>query len=448
MKLEELKRWIEEGKIDTVIVAFPDVFGRLVGKRFAANFFNEDVIHHGTHGCNYLLTVDIEMEPQTGFRLANWEKGFGDFEFRPDLGTIRHLSWQGATALVICDCHHHDGQRVAEAPRSILRSQLERLAERGFNCNIASELEFFLFNTTYHDAFTNGYRNLQPSSDYRIDYHIMQPTADEPLFRQIRNQMIAARIPVESSKGEWGRGQHEINFIYDEPLSIADIHVVFKQGVREIAAQHGKSVTFMPKPFMNEPGNSCHIHTSLARGEENVFWDGANKRGSKLFRQFLGGLMKYSRELCYFFAPTINAYKRYQSASWAPTKLAWSHDNRTVGFRVVGHGGSFRIENRMPGADANPYLAFAATLIAGCAGIDEGLDCGDDYRGNAYVDNKLPSLPGSLREAAELLNRSELARAALGDDTVDFYVHTAELEVKSFDNAVTDWERVRYFERI
>jgi glutamine synthetase len=355
MKLEELKRWVEEGKIDTVIVAAPDVF-RPAGRKTLSRQTSllRTVAEHGTHGCNYLLTVDIEMEPQTGFRLANWEKGFGDFEFSPDLATIRHLPWQGATALVLCDFHHHDGPRVAEAPRSLLRSQIERLAQRGFTCNIASELEFFLFNTSFHDAFASGYRNLQPSSDYRIDYHIAQPTIDEPLFRQIRNEMIAARVPVESSKGEWGKGQHEVNFIYEEPLAMADMHVVFKNGVKEIAAQRGKSVTFMPKPFVTEPGNSCHIHTSLWRGEKNLFWDAKQKRGSKLFRQFLGGLMKYSRELCYFFAPTINAYKRYQSASWAPTKLAWSHDNRTVGFRVVGHANSFRVENRMPGADANP----------------------------------------------------------------------------------------------
>ena len=424
------------------------MFGRLVGKRFTGRNFVDTVAAHGTHGCNYLLTVDIDMEPQEGFRLANWEKGFGDFEFRPDLRTIRHLAWQGATALVLCDAHHADGKRVAEAPRSVLRAQLERLGTRKLTCNIASELEFFLFNTNYHDAFTSGYRNVPPSSDYRIDYHILQPTADEPLFRQIRNEMMAARVPVESSKGEWGRGQHEINFVYDEPIEMADMHTVFKQGVKEIAMLHGKSVTFMPKPFVTEPGNSCHIHVSLSRGERNEFWDTKNKRASKMFRQFLGGLMKYSRELCYFFAPTINAYKRYQSASWAPTKLAWSHDNRTVGFRVVGQGNSFRVENRMPGADANPYLAFAATIMAGCAGIDEELDCGDDYRGNAYVDKKLPSLPKSLREAADLLERSKLARGALGDDVVDFYVHTARLEVSAFDNTVTDWERVRYFERI
>src|ERR1051326_1323318 len=448
MNLQELKTKIKSGEIDTVIVAFPDVFGRLVGKRFTGRFFQEHVLGHNTHGCSYLLTVDIEMEPMEGFKLANWEKGFGDFQMRPDLATLRLLPWQPGAALVICDLLHENEKSVNEAPRALLQQQIQALARRSFTCYIASELEFFLYNNTYHEAFASGYRNLTASSDYRIDYHTLQLARDEPLFRSIRNQMLAANVPVESRKGEWRRGQHEINFIYAEPIQMADRHVIFKQGVKEIAAEQGKAVTFMPKPSMTEPGSSCHIHASLWQNGRNVFWDARKKTGSQIFRQFLGGLMKYSRELCYFFAPTINAYKRYQSASWAPTRLAWSHDNRTVGFRVVGHGGSFRIENRMPGADANPYLAFAATLIAGCAGIGEGLDCGEDYHGNAYVDERLPSLPKSLREAAGLLDRSRLARTALSDEVIDFYVHTARLEQSAFDNAVTDWERVRYFERI
>jgi glutamine synthetase len=260
--------------------------------------------------------------------------------------------------------------------------------------------------------------------------------------------MGMARVPVESSKGEWGRGQHEINFIHAEPLPMADLHVVFKQGIKEIAEQHGKSITFMPKFAANEAGNSCHIHTSIWKGGQNLFWDAKQGAGSKFFRQFLGGLIKYSPELCYFFAPTINAYKRYQSGSWAPTKMAWANDNRTVGFRVVGQGNSFRIENRMPGADANPYLAFAATIAAGMAGVDEGLDCGDVYEGNAYIDPKLESLPKTLRDSARLLHESKLARRVLGDHVIDFYVHTARLEIQAFDDAVTDWERIRYFERI
>src|SRR5436190_168414 len=438
MNLQDLKAKIKAGEIDNVIVGCPDVFGRLVGKRFTGQFFLEHVLGHSTHGCSYLLTVDIEMEPMTGFKLANWEKGFGDFEMRPDLSTLRLIPWQLATALVLCDLRQHGGRPVAEAPRTLLQHQVDLLAGKKLTCQIASELEFFLFDNTYHDAFTGGYRNLTPSSDYRIDYHTLQPARDEPLFRSIRNQMLGAEVPVESSKGEWGRGQHEINFIHTEPVAMADRHVLFKQGVKEIAAQQGKAVSFMPKPSMTEPGSSCHIHASLWQSGRNVFWDQRKKAGSAIFRQFLGGLLKHSRELCYFFAPTINAYKRYQSASWAPTKLAWSTDNRTTGFRIVGHGNSFRIENRMPGGDANPYLAFAATVVAGIAGWEAARDCGESYEGNAYVDENLPALLKTLHEGVNLLDGSALARRVFGDDVVDFYVHTARLEIDAFDNAVTD----------
>ncbi len=448
MNLQSLKSKIKSGEIDTVIVAFPDVFGRLVGKRFTGRFYLDHVAGQGTHCCNYLLTVNMEMDPMEGFALANWDKGFGDFEMRPDPTTLRILPWQTATALVLCDYRHHDGALVEEAPRSVLRRQIEALARKKWTCYTASELEFFLFNNSFHDAFTADYRHLTPSSDYRIDYHTMQPTRDEVLMRAVRNQMTEARVPIESSKGEWGRGQHEVNFIYDLPLEMADMHVVFKQGLKEMVAQHNRSVTFMPKPAANEVGSSCHIHASLWQNGKSLFWDAKAGAGTKLFRQFLGGLMKYAPELCYFFAPTINSYKRYQSASWAPTKMAWSHDNRTVGFRVVGQGSAFRIENRMPGADANPYLAFAATMAAGLAGVEEKLDCGDEYLGNAYIDPRLTSLPRTLHDAAQLLHESRLARRVLGDPVVDFYVHTARLEVQAFNDAVTDWERVRYFERI
>ena len=459
MNIQTLRSRIQRGDIDTVIVAFPDVTGRLAGKRFVGNVFLDCIARQGTHGCNYLLTVNIEMEPQSGFRLANWETGFGDFKLMPDLQTLRALPWLPGTALVVCDFCREDGIPVAEAPRSVLRHQLENLRRQRLSCSIASELEFFLFHTSYPEAFASGYRGLVPSSDYRIDYDTLQPARDEGLFRAIRNQMGAARVPIESSKGEWGRGQHEINFIHTTPLDMADLHTVFKQGVKEIAAQQDRSVTFMAKPSMEEPGNSCHIHASLwadrasssrrkTDAAVNLFWDPRKSCGSKLFRQFLGGLLKYSRELCYFFAPTINAYKRFQPGSWAPTKLAWAHDNRTVGFRVVGHANSFRIENRMPGADANPYLAFAATLAAGMAGIEEELDCGESYEGNAYADESLPALPHSLRDAAELLHTSKLARRAFGSDVIDFYLHTARLEVQAFGNSVTDWEMKRYFERI
>jgi len=463
MKLAQLKNKVRSGVIDTVIVALPDPFGRLVGKRFRAEVFLSSVIKHGTHGCNYLLTVNMEMDPLDGFKVASWEKGFGDFALRPDLETLRPIPWQTGAVLVICDHVRADGSLVSEAPRSVLRAQLDALKSRGLGCYCASELEFYLFNQTYHSAHANGYRDLQPSSDYRIDYHLMQPTRDEPLMRAIRNGMTAARVPVESSKGEWSRGQHEVNFTYAEPLAMADMHILFKQGVKEIADQHGKAVSFMAKYAPSEAGNSCHIHISLWKGARNAFWDGDKRTqsskvtpkhgewanpGSNIFRQFLAGLMKYSRELSLFFAPTINSYKRFQPGSWAPTRMAWAMDNRTVGFRVVGEGSSFRIENRMPGADANPYLAFAAMLAAGTAGIDEKLDCGNEYSGNAYVDEKLTRLPTGLSQSANLLEKSKLARSAFGDEVVDFYVHHGRLECEAFDNAVTDWEKVRYFERI
>jgi glutamine synthetase len=457
MKFEQLKTQIRSGVIDTAVVALPDPFGRLVGKRFRAEVFLDSIAKNGTHGCNYLLTVNMEMDPLDGFKVASWEAGFGDFLLRPDLNTLRVLPWQPGTALVFCDHARHDGALVAEAPRSVLRRQLDLLKKQGLNCCCASELEFYLFNQTYHSAFASGYRDLQPSSDYRIDYHLMQPTRDEPLMRAVRNGMTAARVPVESSKGEWSRGQHEINFIYTDPLAMADMHALFKHGLKEIAEQHGKAVSFMAKYAPSEAGNSCHIHMSLWKSGRNVFWPsgkdphgsrGTYHKASPLFRQFLGGLMKYSPELCLFYAPTINSYKRYQPGSWAPTRMAWAVDNRTVGFRVVGEGNSFRIENRMPGADANPYLAFAAMMAAGMAGVKEKLDCGSEYVGNAYVDEGLARLPSTLRDAAQLFEKSKLARAAFGDSIVEFYAHHARLEIDAFNNAVTDWEKARYFERI
>src|SRR6266850_5073850 len=301
MNLKQLAAQIRSDAVDTVVAVVPDIFGRLVGKRFAGDYFLKQVAHHGTHACSYLLTVNIEMDPLDGFKLANWDKGFGDFRMQPDFSTTRLLPWLPGTAIVLCDFVHENGDMVLEAPRSVLRRQLEVLAKKGLNSFFASELEFFLFNNSFHDAFASEYRNLTPSSDYRIDYHTMQPARHETLFRQVRNQMGSARVPVECSKGEWGRGQHELNFVYDQPLPMADMHVVFKQGLKEIAAQHGKSVTFMAKPWAAEVGSSCHIHISLWRDGKNLFWDPKLKRGSKVFRQFLGGLMKYSPELCGFF---------------------------------------------------------------------------------------------------------------------------------------------------
>ncbi len=448
MNLDQLLSSIADGTIDTVQVAAPDMLGRLVGKRYTGQCFAKDVVQGTTHGCSYLLAVDPEMEPQEGYRLANWDTGFGDFEMRPDLAAICPLPWEAASALVFADFHHHDGAPVAQAPRSLLRTQIARLAERGWKANIASELEFYLFNEDYAAAAQKGWSGLTASSDYRIDYHLLQPGRDEALFRAMRNGMLAAGIPIENSKGEWGRGQHEINMTYSDPLAMADRHTVFKGGAKHLAQAHGKSISFMAKPHHGEAGSSCHIHLSLVGEEGSVFWDDASHAPTATFRQFLGGLLKYSRELCLFFAPTINSYKRYEAMSWAPTKLVWAQDNRTTGFRGVGGGAGFRVENRMPGADANPYLAFAAMIAAGLAGVDEGLDCGDAYRGNAYLDAALPALPASLREAVGLFEESEVARRFLGAEVVDHYAHAARLEVRAFDAAVTDWERQRYFERI
>jgi glutamine synthetase len=348
----------------------------------------------------------------------------------------------------LCDYVRHDGARVAEVPRSVLRRQIELLGQRGWTCACASELEFYLFNQSYETLAASGYRDLRPSSDYRIDYHIAQPTRDEPLMRAIRNGMTAARVPIESSKGEWSCGQHEINFTHDAPLAMADLHTVFKHGVKEIAAQHGKAVSFMAKYAPAEAGSSCHLHLSLWSGSRSLFWDPRKKTGSKLFRQFLGGLMRYSPELCLFFAPTVNSYKRFQPGSWAPTRMAWATDNRTTGFRIVGHDATFRIENRMPGADANPYLAFAAMLAAGLAGVQEELDPGPEYFGNAYLDARLDRLPSTLREATDRFEASQLAKSAFGPDVVEFMARHARLEQQAFDNAVTDWEKRRYLERI
>lgn len=447
--LETLRQRIGSGEIDTVLTVFPDSYGRLMGKRMTGQYFLDQCLTGGTHGCNYLLTVNMEMDPLEGFTLASWDKGYGDFAMQPDVSTLRPLPWQPGTALILCNLQHdEDGSAVAEAPRSVLARQVDQLAAKQLTCNIASELEFFLFNSTYHQAFAAGYSALAPSSDYRIDYHTMQPTRDEPIMHALRQQMPLAGVAIESTKGEWGKGQHEVNFGYARPLEMADGHVVFKQGAKEIAEQNGKCISFMPKILSTDAGNSCHIHISIARDGKNLFWDDGPNKPSDYFRKFLGGLMRYSRDFAYFFAPTVNAYKRFQPGSWAPTKMAWAMDNRTTGFRVVGHGNSFRIENRMPGGDANPYLAFAAMIVAGLAGVDENLDCGDPYRGNAYVDAKLPALPSSLREAATLLESSELARRALGEDVVNFYVRTAQHESQAFESAVTDWERLRYFERI
>lgn len=443
-------KWFNSDNIQTVIVAVPDIYGRLMGKRVTYDYFINHLQKTGFHFCNYLLSVDIPMKIVTGFSVVNWENGFGDFHGELDLQTLRQVPWQERTAIILADTFHENGTPVEEMPRHVLSQQIEKLSEHGLTAYTASELEFYLFDETYRSAYQKNYDNLQPASDYSIDYHLMQPGRDETVLRRIRNEMTAAGIIVENSKGETGRGQHEVNLEYTDVLEMADRHVIYKMGVKDIAIQEGKSISFMPKIYQNDAGSGLHIHISIcdSAGKGNLFYDEKDKGPSKLFRQFLGGLLKYSRELTYFFAPTINSYKRFQPGSWAPTAIVCGQDNRTCGFRVVGSGSSLRIENRMPSSDANPYLAFAATIAAGVQGINEKLDCGELYCGNAYTNEELPRLPGSLAQATDLLEASQAARNAFSNPVVDFYVHTARSEVNTFNEAVTDWERRRYFEQI
>lgn len=450
LTLEKLEKMILAGDIDTVLVAFPDHFGRLVGKRVTGSHFLDHLLPDGMEACDYLLTVDIEMNPQPGFKMASWEEGYGDFQGKIVPDSLRLVPWLPGTAMALVDLQWHDGAPVAPSPRAMLRRQVERAAKAGYKLFMGSELEFYLFEDTHEELCERGFRRPKPTTQYIIDYHILATTRDEAVIRDIRNSMNRAGIPVEFSKGEWGRGQHEINLLFADALEMADRHVIYKNGVKEIAWSHGRSATFMAKYDADEAGSSCHIHTSLFNksGKTNQFWDARKKEPSRIFRQFMGGLMNYAPELFLFFAPTINSYKRYMVGTFAPTNIAWSQDNRTTGFRIVGHGNSYRIENRMPGADTNPYLAYAATIAAGLAGIEEGLDCGKPYRGDAYADPKLPRVPFSLAASAHALSKSKLANSAFGEDVVEHYVQLARLEDAACAAAVTDWERIRYFDRI
>ncbi len=450
LTIEKLKGMIADGRIDTVLVAFPDHLGRLVGKRVTGAFFLEQIVSSGMHACDYLLSVDMEMNPQSGFEMSSWEKGYGDFHGVLDPATLRMTPWLEGTALALVDLEWDQGKPVAQSPRAILKRQIERARRMGLSSMMGSELEFYLFVEPHEELSQRNFANPKPSSEYIIDYHILHTTRDEFVIRDIRNMMTAARVPVEFSKGEWGKGQQEINLLYADALEMADRHVIYKNGVKEIAWSKNCSATFMAKYDATEAGSSCHLHASIfdKTGKKNLFWDEKKKKESKLFRQFLGGQLRYGPELFLFFAPSVNSYKRYQAGTFAPTRVAWSRDNRTTGFRIIGHGSSFRIENRMPGADANPYLAFAATIAAGLAGIEENLDCGEPFVGDAYKAENLRSVPHNLPAAAESLNRSRVARHAFGDEVVNHYVHLARLEQEAFDKAVTDWERRRYFDRI
>ncbi len=448
--LEDLRQLIQTGEVDTVLVAFPDQFGRLIGKRVTGSYFVSHVIASGMHSCDYLLTVDMEMNPLPGFEMTSWDKGYGDFHGVLDLNTLRFIPWLEKTVMVLVDLQWANKEPVTQSPRAILRRQIERAYQAGLYPMMASELEFYLFLETQEELAQRNFHSPKPSSDYSIDYHILQTSRDEFVIRDIRNSMNQANIPVEFSKGEWGKGQHEINLEYSDALEMADRHVIYKNGVKEIAWSKGCSVTFMAKCDSTEAGSSFHLHTSAynKEGDQNLFWDKDKSCESKLYRQFLGGQLKYSHEFFLFYASTINAYKRFQPGSFAPTAIVWSPDNRTAGFRIIGHGHSFRIENRMPGADGNPYLAFAATLAAGLAGIEENLDCGEPFQGDAYKADYAAHVPTSLIEASRLFEKSQTARNAFGDEVVDHYLHLARMEQRAFDASVTDWELRRYFDRI
>jgi glutamine synthetase len=441
LTLEELRAEVEQGAIDTVVAAFTDMQGRLIGKREHAAFFLAETAEHGLEGCNYLLALDMEMDPQPGYAMASWERGYGDFVMTPDFATLRRVPWLEGTALVLCDVSWADGSPVVASPRQVLRRQVERARAAGFEPMVGSELEFYLLKETYAEAHAKGYRDLTPSVPYILDYHVLATTYDEPLIRQIRNGMVAAGIPVESSKGEAWPGQQEVNFRFADALTMADNHAVYKNGAKEIAHLNGCSITFMAKPDHTWIGNSCHIHSSL--------WaDGANAFAGEtdVFKQYLAGHIAHGRELALFFAPNVNSYKRYTAGSWAPTTLAWGHDNRTCGFRVVGHGQGLRTETRIPGGDANPYLAFAGLIAAGLAGIEQGLELPAPLEGNAY-ESDAERFPSTLAEAIGALEGGTMARGAFGDEVVEHYLNYARTEQRLFDAAVTSWERERLFER-
>lgn len=452
LSLEQLQQQVAEEQIETVIVAFTDHYGRLVGKRFDAEFFLESCVQGGTHGCDYLLTTDMEMEPIPGYDFANWELGYGDFHLVPDLDTLRVTSWLEKSALVMCNLENEKTHaQVEEAPRSILRNQLVKANNLGYDVMAASELEFYLFEDSYREAFTKHYQDLKPSGWYLEDYHIMQGSRIEPFVSAARRHLKHSGVPVENSKGEWGLGQHELNVKYAPVLEMADRHIVYKQCLKELADQMGLSVSFMAKYHTDRAGSSCHIHMSLWNGSENAF-DGEKQfgpvQGSDIFRWFLGGWISHVQDVMPFYAPTVNSYKRYVDGSWAPTRLAWSYDNRTAGFRVVGRGKSLRIECRIPGADCNPYLAFAASLASGLDGIENKIEPPTIFEGDIYAAKHLERVPYTLGEAIKRFRDSDFAKKAFGESVVKHYSHYFTTEWEAYNQSVSDWERKRYFERI
>lgn len=444
MTLDELRAEVEAGRIDTVLLCLTDMQGRLQGKRMHARFFVDEVVAHGAEACNYLLAVDVEMNTVGGYAMSSWSRGYGDFVMAPDLETLMPVPWLEGTALCLVDLQWDDGSDVVASPRQVLRRQLDRLSERGWLANAGTELEFILFEDSYEQAWDKGYVGLTPANRYNVDYSILGTTRVEPLLREIRNGMQGAGMRVEDSKGECNFGQHEINFHYSDALTTCDRHVVFKNGAKEIAAQHGQAITFMAKYDARE-GNSCHLHLSLADEStgENVF-----ATDDATFQAFLAGGIAGLRELTLLLAPNVNSYKRFAAGSFAPTAVAWGNDNRTCAFRVVGHGPGRRFECRLAGGDVNPYLAVAGLIAAGLNGVENGLALPPACEGNAYTAEGVEHVPSTLREARDLFADSPLARAALGDEVVAHYLNMADVELAAYDAAVTDWERVRGFERL
>ena len=447
MTVEDLQVEVDVGHVDTVLVALTDMQGRLQGKRLHARYFLDVVLEHATEGCNYLLAVDVDMNTVDGYAMSSWSSGYGDFVLQPDLSTLQRVPWHPGTVLVLADVLWEGGAPVAASPRQILQRQTARLAEAGMSAHVGTELEFLLFRDTYEQAYSAGYRNLTPANQYNVDYSLLGTARVEPLLRRIRNSMAAAGMTVESAKGECNLGQHEIVFRYDEAVRACDGHVVYKYGAKEIAAQESYALSFMAK-FDEREGNSCHIHCSF-RGEDGalVLAGDAGDGLSPIGRSFIAGQLRYLRELTLLLAPNINSYKRFVEGSFAPTALTWGRDNRTCALRLVGHGASLRLENRVPGGDVNPYLATAAIVAAGFAGISQRLELEPAWRGNAYVSDA-PRVPGSLGQALELFAASDFARATFGNDVVDHYANNARIELAAFGRTVTDWERYRGFERL
>nr|WP_323777648.1 glutamine synthetase family protein [Amylibacter sp.] len=448
LSFDDLKSRVSDGTVDTVLVCFVDMQGRLMGKRFHGVNFVENS-YKETHCCNYLLATDLEMATPEGYASTSWQSGYGDYVMKPDLDTIRPVPWLEGTAMVLCDILDHHGAPVSHSPRAMLKKQIARLKELGFDAMMATELEFFLFENTLDELRKDGFRTLKPISGYNEDYHIFQTTKEEGIMRPIRNHLFAAGLPIENSKGEAEAGQEELNIRYSPALDCADYHSIAKHAIKEIAWQNGHAATFLPKWHKDRVGSSSHVHQSLWKDGEAAFFDKDRPLGmSEMMSHYMAGLIAYAPDYTYFLAPYVNSYKRFAKGTFAPTKTVWSVDNRTAGFRLCGDGTKgIRVECRIGGSDLNPYLAQAAMLAAGIKGIEDKMELAAPTKGDVYEDAKAADIPQTLRDATELLRKSTFLREVMGDDVVDHYTRAAEWEQEEFDRVVTDWEIARGFER-